>query len=161
MGLLRGFFLLALLVGGLALAGYGWTMHQNEQSDVRQAVETEGTVESTDVKKIENEDDGTASFEPVVRYTYTYEGRKYTSESVYPGPEKRFKFEEDAQEVADRYSPGQTVTVYVNQETPSRAFLIEETGGNLLPYFSMGIGGLLALGSVSNLGKEIVGGGSG
>lgn len=158
MGLGRGLVFLVLTVGALAMTGFGWTMYQNERADVRHAVAIEGTVESTDVEEIETDD--TASFEPVVRYTYTHDGQEYTSESVYPGPEKRFNSEEDAREVAAQYSPGQTVTVYVNQETPTRAFLINETGGNALPFGLMGIGALLALSFGSGLGREIVGGGS-
>lgn len=162
MALGRGLVFLAFLVGALAMTGFGWTMYQNEQFDVQQAVEVEGTVESTDVEQIGttggSDDSGSIEYEAVVRYTYTYEGQEYTSESVYPGPEKRFGLEEDARAVANQYSPGQTVTVYVNREDPSRAFLIEETGGNLLPYLLMGIGAILALVFGAALGQEIVGG---
>jgi uncharacterized protein HemX len=46
---------LLLVVGGLAMAGYGWTQYQNERADVRQAVAVEGTVQSTGVEEIETD----------------------------------------------------------------------------------------------------------
>jgi hypothetical protein len=159
MGLVRGLFFLAVLVGGLAMINFGWSMYQNEQLDVQEAVEVEGTVKSTGVEEIGSPESSRSSvkYEPVVRYTYTFDDREYTSESVYPGPEKRFGLKEDARAVADQYTPGQTTTVYVNQQQPTRAFLIKETGGNLLPFFLMGFGAVLALTMVSSLGKEILG----
>lgn len=159
MGLVKALVMLGLLVGALVMFNFGWTMYQKEQADVRQAVEAEGTVESTGVEVIVTDD--TASFEPVVRYTYMYEGQEYTSKSVYPGPEKRFNSEKDAREVATQYSPGQPVTVFVNQENPTRAFLIKETGGNTVPFGLMGIGALLAVSFGSGFLKAILGVGSG
>lgn len=159
MALGRFLVLLAFLVGGLALAGFGWTTYQNQQSDIQQAVTVEGTIERTDVVfEGSNHSSGSGHYEVVIRYTYTYDGQEYTSESVYPGPEKQFGDKRNARAVADRYSPGQTTTVYVNRERPSRAFLIEEKS-NFMSFIAMGLGGLLALAMGSGLVKEIVGGG--
>lgn len=155
---------LVIAVGGLALAGYGWTTYQNQHSDVKQAVTVEGTVEGTDVTFIEidsaTDQSGSSYYKAVVRYTYTYEGRTYTSESVYPGAEKQIESEAEAREITTRYSPGQTVTVYVNQEAPSRAYLVEEKT-LFSPFVTMGIGALVAVPFLLAAGKEIVRGAGG
>lgn len=150
----NGRILIALVIG-LAMVGYGGHMYLNQQSDVQNAVKRTGTVQNTSVEVIEKED--TASYEPTVEYTYTYEGQEYTSKSVYPGPDKRFNSRENARAVASQYSTGQEATVYINQEDPSRAFLIEESGANLRTIFLLGIGTLLFLGSVNGLRKEFTG----
>lgn len=148
-------FAVVFVIAGIGLAGYGVTEYQNQQSDIQEAVQIEGTVESTDVDEISSS--GTSSneqYEPVVEYIYTYEGQEYTSESVYPGLEKQFGTEEEAQEVTGQYSPGQTTTVYVNEEDPSRAFLIEES-----QYFGplmMVIGGVFFAGAGVMMFRRIV-----
>ena len=152
---------LVIAIGGLAMVGSGVNMVLNERADVQQAVTVEGTVKSTDVKDTGGfvsraDKPATGGWKPVVRYTYTYDSQEYTSDSVYPGPEKHFNSEEVARSVASQISPGQTVTVYVNQKNPSQAFLIEETGGNLEPFLLMGIGTLVAIPFLFAVGKEIV-----
>jgi hypothetical protein len=137
------------LVIGLAMLGYGGQQVLNQQSDVQNAIEHTGTVQNTSVEIIEKEH--TASYEPSVTYSYTYDGQDYTSQSVYPGPDKRFNSKESARAVANRYATGQEVTLYVNQENPSRAFLIEESGTNLLTIFLLGFGVLIAGGSADAL----------
>ena len=162
--LVRFLIFLVIAIGGLAMVGAGGNMVLNEQADVQRAVTAEGTVESTDTKYegavVSTADSpATGGYKPVVRYTYTYDGQEYTSDSVYPGPEKRFNSEEVARSVATQVSPGQTVTVYVNQQNPSRAFLIEKKT-NFQPFIYMGVGGLLALTGVYSVGVELFGGGS-
>lgn len=148
-------FAVVFVIAGVGLAGYGVTEYQNQQSDIQEAVQVEGTVENTDVDEISGS--GTSSneqYEPVVEYSYTYEGQEYTSESVYPGLEKQFSSEEKAEEVTGQYSPGQTTTVYVNEENPSRAFLIEET-----QYFGplmMVIGGVFFAGAGAAMFRRLV-----
>lgn len=129
MNIKRAVFAILFVVAGVGLAFYGVTGYQNQQSDIQQAVEVEGTVENTDIDEISSSSgSGSTSYqyEPVVEYTYTYDGQEYTSESVYPGLEKQFGSQQGAEEVASQYSSGQETTVYVNQENPSRAFLIRE-----------------------------------
>jgi hypothetical protein len=148
---------LVLAVGGLVMAGYGWTTYQNQHADVDQSITVEGTVESTGVadETINNPTNPSAGhYEVVVRHTYTYEGQSYTSESVYPGAEKEIGTEAEAREIAAQYAPGQSVTVYVNQATPSRSYLIAEQTqfGSILP---MALGGLIAVLMLLATGKEI------
>lgn len=159
--LVRLLIFLVIAIGGLAMVGAGVNMVLNERADVQQAATVEGTVGSTDVKYegsvVSTADSpATGGYKPVVRYTYTYDGQEYTSDSVYPGPEKQFNSEDVARSVATQVSPGQTVTVYVNRRNPSRAFLINETGGNPEPFFLMGIGALVAVPFLLAVKKEIV-----
>lgn len=154
-------FLIAVLLG-VSMLGYGWTMHQNQQADVQEAVTVEGTVQSTDVEHVGSSsanNPGGGSYHVTVRYTYTYEGQEYTSENVYPGPQKDLN-KENANELANRYSPGQTTTVYVNRETPSRSFLIKEKTTNIT-FAIIAVGALFTLAGLFNLGKTTVGGVSG
>jgi hypothetical protein len=169
MPLARSLVLLGLLVGGLALVGHGFTTYQEQRSDVQHAVEVEGTVQSTGVEtfgwkfmRVDGVGVAQASDETryrvVVRYTYTYEGQEYTSESVYPGAERRHALERTARSVADRYSDGETVTVYVNQKDPSRSYLVERTT-HFRPGMFMGLGGLFALTGGYGLAAGLLGAG--
>lgn len=156
MGLVRVLF--AIIVG-LSAFGYGWTLYQNQQADVQEAITVEGAVQSTAAEYTgssggANNPSG-GHYEVVVRYSYTYDGQEYTSESVYPGAEKHHQTQESARAVANQYSAGQTTTVYVNQQDPSRAFLIEEETTKF-PFALMGIGGLIAVVGLLGLGKRIV-----
>lgn len=152
------------LVVGISALGYGWIQYQNQQADVQEAITVEGVVQSTDVE-FKGSEGGSSNpsggaYEVVVSYTYTHGGQEYTSDSVYPGPEKTHELKENAQEVANQYSAGQTVTVHVNREDPSRAFLVSEKT-NEEPFMTMGIGALFLLMGILGLGRELVGGESG
>jgi hypothetical protein len=148
----RLFAAIAMILAGAAFGGFGWYAYQNEQADIENAVEVEGVVQGTsideDVDRRDRDDDGIrereTSYQPIVRYDYTYEGQSYSSDSVYPGPEETFDNRGGATDVTDDYSTGETVTVYVNSDDPSRAFLIEKSS-TLLYYGLMGLGGLLAI----------------
>lgn len=141
-----------VILGGVAFAGFGWFAYQDEQSDVNNAVEREGVVQSVDIEedvdRRDRDDDGIReterSYEPVVRYTYTYEGQNYTSDSVFPGGDRQFDSRSEAADYTEAYDPGDTVTVYVNSEEPSSAFLVEQTD-TLLYYGLMAVGVVLGL----------------
>lgn len=129
-------FALMVLVVGIVAGGIGVMDYQNQRSDIQEAVQVEGTVEDTDVDRRGTDDD----YFPQVRYTYSYEGQRYTSTKVYPGSsEKSFNTEEQAEEAISQYSPGETTTVYVNQDDPSSAYLIQQTQ-TLRHFMAMGAG---------------------
>jgi hypothetical protein len=135
-------FALAFVVVGISITGFGVMDYQNQQSDLQEAVEVEGTVQSTDVHEHSNENG--YSYDPYVKYTYSYEGQQYTSRSVYPGLNDRtYNDREKAEEVVSQFSPGETTTVYVNRENPSSAFLIEDTQP-FRPFLVLGGGVLFA-----------------
>jgi|GEM_PF-2092350 len=154
-----------LLVAGATFGGAGWYMYQTEQSDLENAVEVRGTVESTsidrDVRRRDRDDDGIreeeTTFTPVVSYTYTYQGTNHTSDSVYAGPEKSFDSRSEAADVVDEYEAGDRVDVSVNSEDPSRAFLIQKED-SLFYYLFMGAGVVLGLAGLGSLVRAITGG---
>lgn len=129
MGVGRILFALVFVGVGVAIIGFGVIDYQNRQSDIQNHVQIEGTVQSVDVHEQSSENSpADSSYNPYIRYTYSYEGQQYTSRSVYPGLNQRvFDNRDKAEEVVSQYSPGETTTVYVNQENPSSAFLIKET----------------------------------
>lgn len=130
---------LVFVVAGIGLIWFGWTEYQNQQSDIQEAVEIEGTVESIEIDE-ENTENG-HNYEPIVSYTYNYEGQQYSSESLYPGPDGSFNSRGGAEEVTSQYSTGQQTTVYVNEEDPSRAFLIDNP--RTFRVFAIMIGGVV------------------
>jgi N-acetyl-gamma-glutamylphosphate reductase len=146
MGVRNVLFALVFVVGGIGTTGIEVMDYQNQRSDIQEAVQVEGTVEETDVRERGTDND----YFPHVRYTYSYEGQQYTATSIYPGSsEKSFDSQEKAAEVVAQYSPGETTTVYVNQDDPSSAFLIEQSqmfrhllvtgGGVILAVIGVGI----------------------
>lgn len=154
-----------LLVAAAVFGGIGWYMYQSEQSDIQNAVDVRGTVQNAsvdrDVSRRDSDNDGVqerqTSFQPVVYYTYTYEGTNYTSHSVYAGPETSFDQRSKAVDVVDDYSAGQQVTVSVNSEDPSRAFLVEKDD-SLFYFVFMGVGAVLGLAGVGGLVRGLTGG---
>jgi hypothetical protein len=142
-----------IIVIGVAMAGFGGYNYQQTQSDLNNAVEAEGSIENVDitrdVTRRDRDDDGIkeeeVSWTPNVEYTYTYQGQQYTSDSIRPGVAgESFDSRPAAVDVTEQFSAGQSVTVYVNSEEPSRAFLIKDSSF-LLEYAFMGIGGLAVL----------------
>lgn len=126
MGLRSILFALVFVVVGIGITGFGVLDYQNQQSDLREAVQVEGTVQQVSVAEYSTE--GGYSYRPHVKYTYSYEGQQYTSRDVYPGVNDRtFNDREKAEEVVSQYSPGETTTVFVNQEQPSSAYLIKDS----------------------------------
>lgn len=164
MGLGKVATAVVLLLVGAVCGGIGWTTYQNEQSDLENAVEIEGTVQNTaideDVDRRDRNDDGVrereTSYRPIVNYTYAYEGTEYASDSVFSGPEQRFGNREKAADITDRYAVGDTVTVYVNDENPSRAYLVERESSPFHLAF-MGVGVLLCLGALKAAFDGLVG----
>jgi hypothetical protein len=127
MGIIKILLALVFVVVGVAIIGFGVMDYQNRQSDIQNAVQVEGTVQSVDVHE-QSSEGSDSSYNPYIKYAYSYEGQQYTSRSVYPGLNQRvFDNRDKAEEVVSEYSSGETTTVYVNQENPSSAFLIKET----------------------------------
>lgn len=141
-----------VVVFALGFVWFGYLSYQQQQSDLENAVETDGVVQDTsiekDVSRRDRDDDGRqeteTKYEPAVTYTYTYEGQNYTTDSVYSGGDKRFDDRSGARDVIDRYQSGETITVQVNSEEPDRAFLIERDASQT-QFIFMGVGGFFAL----------------
>jgi len=143
---------LLIVAFGVAFAGFGWHSLQEEQADLNNAIEHEGEVQSVaieeDVTRRDRDDDGVREtdrdYEPVVEYTYEYQGETYTSESVFPGPDQSFDSRSTAEDYTGEYEAGRTVTVYVNEQDPSSAFLVRESSSLEYKLF-MGVGAVVAV----------------
>jgi hypothetical protein len=166
-GVVRG--LLLLLLGSGMVYG-GWTLHQESQQAMENAIETEGTVISTGIDEIEvanDEGSGThMEYAPEVRYRYSYEGETYTSTSICPGSAEVCAAAEhgdrdDAESFISRYPEDETVTVYVVENDPTMSFLVDTESGSLFHYMLMGLGALLLLGGLQSIYRRLATLGSG
>ncbi|PSP34139.1 hypothetical protein BRC63_09545 [Halobacteriales archaeon QH_10_70_21] len=116
-----------LIVGGfLGALGVGPTV--SHHIAVQENQPTEATVQSTDID-VKTDDDGDRSYRPVVTYEYTVDGETYTQDNVFPGGFTRWDGSRSwAENVVDRYEPGQTVTVHYRSGEPSNAYLTNSDG---------------------------------
>jgi len=114
------------------------------------------TFEQTEATVISSEADSVSDgYHVAVTYEYTVDGRTYESSNVYPGPGQTTKSEFEAEDVAEQYPEGETVTAYYSPENPSEAFLIE-TRNTLMPLFMIGMGGLTSFAFGAALVKRIL-----
>jgi len=137
---------LVLLVG-LGTFGYGGYGYAVQSAAVGSAQTVDATVVTTTVETVEQRR-GTG-YAPRATFNYTYDGRRYTSANVYPGPLAReFDSEAAARAQLRGYEPGSTVTAYVPPESPGAAFLRDERSDK--PLFVMGAGAVLVVGAVGS-----------
>lgn len=142
-----------LLLIGTALVAGGWTFHQDAQQATENAIEMDGTVVSSVVTEVEVEDEDGSHIEyaPEIEYRYTYEGTTYTSTSICPGTVEaceasNARDRESVEEFLSQYPEGETVTVYVLPDDPSRAFLVKTDSGSIAHYMLIGFGAITVLG---------------
>lgn len=135
---------LALLIG-LGTIGYGAYSFSQQSSALDSAVSVDATINGT---AIETHDSRRGTdYSPQATYHYAYEGQRYTTSNVFPGPLPRaFDSKAAARSQLDGYDPGDTVTAYVQPDDPGTAFLKHSSSNK--PFIVMGIGGLFVLGSV-------------
>jgi len=116
-----------LVVGGfLGALGVGPTV--SHHIAVQENQPTEATVQSTDID-VKTDDDGDRSYRPVVTYEYTVDGETYTQDNVFPGGFTRWDGSRGwAQDVVDRYEPGDTVTAHYRPGEPGNAYLTNSDG---------------------------------
>jgi len=83
--------------------------------------------------------------QPLIRYSYEYQGRRHTSEAVSPIKEL-YMSRNGAMVAARRYPYGANVTVFVNPQDPSQAVLEPiPKSGEALTATLRGVGGLLVV----------------
>lgn len=91
-----------------------------------------------------------------VTYRYTYEGTEYMSDSLFPANRDEQVSRSRAEEIAGMYAAGDSVTVQVVPDDPTRSYLIE---ADMLwwYYLAPGFGALLALTGLLNVVQGIRG----
>lgn len=128
-----------LLLVGLGIAGYGGYDYLQQREAVDDAVSVESTVVDTEIDRSAGRG---LHYRVTVNHTYRYNGTGYTSEQVFPGSiAPSYNVREDAEDVIDPYEPNETVTAYVDPDSPGRAFL--ERRATLAPLLFVGIGSLV------------------
>jgi hypothetical protein len=131
-----------VVLAGIGFAVYGGYSVMQQSSALQNAEEINVTVESTGVDSVSMRRG--VDHRPTASFNYTYDGESYTSNNVYPsGVGQDFNSEEDASEVIEGYEAGETVTGYINPESPENGFLINESSSS--PYFMMLIGLAMAV----------------
>lgn len=111
---------------GVAFAGVAWFQIVPYQQDRSNAATVSAEVVSADVTEGRNSE-GQVVYSPSVTYRYSYQGTEFTSSSVFPGTGDVVGSQSRAQEIVDRYQPGDRVMAHVNTESPESAFLIDES----------------------------------
>ncbi|MFC6942566.1 DUF3592 domain-containing protein [Salinirubellus sp. GCM10025818] len=137
---------LLLLLVAVGLAGYGAVDYVQSTNAVRDSVETEATITEVGVET-ESSTAGTGSdieYEPVVEFTYIYEGETYTGDELFPGSvPTRYDSESAARNAIAEYEPETKTTAYVDPDDPETAFLENRTSNRQLLF--IGVGLILAL----------------
>jgi len=140
---------MALLCFGMAGGAYFVSIHQPTQT-MNQAEVVEGTVTST---AVESQDD---TYVPVVTYEYQFEGETYTNDQIKLVGSVGFASPGGAEAFLESYAAGDTVSVNVVPQTPSKSFL-ERGSAGLTMYGIIGFLGLLGLFSVIALVGDLLG----
>lgn len=150
---LAGAFVFLLV--GVAVTGGGWYLYEDARYATENAVEVDATVVSSEVTEEREDDDDDGDYDtvysPRVQYRYTYEGETYTNGDICPGAGSGCGAAQDretrqrAQEFLADYEEGETVTVYVLPNEPSRSYLVDRDSPSNTYFIMMGIGGLFAV----------------
>ncbi|WP_415379439.1 DUF3592 domain-containing protein [Halosimplex sp. TS25] len=137
-----------VIVVGVAIAGYGGYDHVQQSDAVSNAVEVEATITGTDIEASASRRGGT-EYRPAVSFEYSYQGATYTGDRIYPAnTESNLDTRSAARSVLEEYQTGETVTAYVDPDSPATGFLKAETSN--APLKVMGFGALFAfLGVIS------------
>lgn len=139
-----------ILIGVVVLLGGGYLYYSGMQASAN-AESVDATVVSSSV--VESDDVGSNSqdrdeYTVSVEYRYTYDGTDYTSESLCPGTGSACKpssdFRTNMEGFLADYPEGETVTAYVQPDSPDDAHLIQS--GPSLVYLGVAGFGLLLVG---------------
>lgn len=142
---------LLLLLVAVGMVGYGAADYAQSTSAVRESVETDATITELGVETRSNQA-GTGSsikHQPVVEFTYTYDGEQYTGDRLFAGSiPARYDTEAAARDAIRRYERGATTTAYVDPDDPETAFLRNKTSNRQFVFIGVGLV-LAAFGGVS------------
>lgn len=139
---------------GLLFLGVAGFLAYDQQQAIESSVEVEGTVVESDVR-VDRDTDSGDTYYPEVEYRYTYEGETYTNGNVFPGTGSKSTGRDRAEEIAEEYSEGDRVTVYVRQDEPERAYLIEQRSILFLLLFG-GAGAITTLAGAYGMVKRVL-----
>ncbi|WP_132058614.1 DUF3592 domain-containing protein [Halorussus amylolyticus] len=145
---------LLFLVIGLGASGFGAYDYVQQSDAVNEAVEVDATVVETGVDSVRGGSSPGVDYKPEVTFEYEYDGETYTGNNVFPATISRnYDTRSAAASVLEGYDEGETVTAYVNPDSPGDAFLKDEKSNS--PLLFVGIGGLFAVVGGSSLFKSV------
>lgn len=139
--------LIALVLGvGFLAAGVYWAAPH--VVDTMNSEPVEADIVSSDWTRYETTD-GATGYTLDITYRYSYDGRQYESDTVFPGDRNRVSSLVRAGEVIRNHSAGDRTTAYVVSGDGSNSYLVESS----MPwwyYLAPGFGLLLVVTGVVN-----------
>lgn len=133
---------LLVVIGGLGFAIYGGYGIVQQHATMQNTEKINVTLESKSVDTVSKRRG--VQYKPTASFTYSYNGKQYRSDSIYPsGITQQFSTEETAAKLIEGYSRNDTVQAYINPGKPSEAFLVDKASTS--PYFMIVIGSLVSV----------------
>ncbi|MHC6203006.1 DUF3592 domain-containing protein [Breznakiellaceae bacterium SP9] len=137
---LTGFLFFAIMVS----TGTVWAYHIRQNAKMKRCITVEGTLLSATMTSYEKRKSHTrygvdTYYEPVMEYTYTVGGQKYTSASVVFGGKGYSSVIRGAIEKMIDHPVGGPITVFYNPDKPDESFLDKEASSNLFEIVVWGI----------------------
>ena len=121
-----------------AAAGFGWFYFSRQGAKMRKYISAEGTVLSAKMPcywKSSRDSNGRSRknlyYEPIMEYTYTVGGRKYTSASViFGGGEYASTSRGEIEKIVD-HPAGGPIPVFYNPDKPAESFLDKKASSDV------------------------------
>ncbi|WP_414836437.1 DUF3592 domain-containing protein [Candidatus Nanohalococcus occultus] len=136
---------LVLIIAGLALSGWGYLNYRAQGEAIENAVNTTGTVVSTEIVEDSGGRRSGSDYTPVIRFEYLYSGNSYVSDNMYPpgDTQKEFNSRSSAERLLEKYPEGsEVIRVYIDPEQPGEGFLKKKRSNG--PLLLVGIGTVMA-----------------
>lgn len=130
--------LLFILLFAVGLIAFGTYDYVGQRQTVQDAVEVDATVTAAGID--EGSVRGGIDYYPNVTFEYRYEGVEYTGDDVFPGSfNAKYGNVSEAESIIEQYPVGETVTAYVDPDSPEEAYLKNKTNSNPLTFMGMGV----------------------
>lgn len=130
--------LVAVVAIGLFGAVTSYLDYNSEKAEV------DGTVISSEVD--EDSSRRGVSYTADITYEYSYNGQSYENDNIKPGAGSVSMSRTEAESLVSEYSEGDTVTVHVNENSPSTSWLVDELPiGSIFGSLAVTLGGLFIL----------------
>lgn len=134
----------ALLLLGVGIAGFGIHDYTQQSDAIANAVEVDATITETGVEAVSSGSTSGTEYKPTVSFRYEYQGESYTGTNVFPATvSPTYETRAAAESVLQGLEEGETVTAYVDPDSPDEAFL--QTKRSTAPLVVAAIGGLFTI----------------
>lgn len=121
---------IVFILFGLGIAYLGVNHYIVQDKGIDNAEPITVTIESTEIveqRTTTDSGDVGMTYDPEVRYSYTFDGKEYTSGSIYPGTIEDTRSKGRAEDIVSQFPEGSTVEGYVNSKNPDQSYLIKES----------------------------------